>query len=347
MTLFDATVTETSLNPVFVQLRDEPAYFPARRMMSDVFDAWEDADNQFVRDFQTEGFDARTWELYLRAVLVDIGLSVDSIGGRPDFRCQADGSMFFVEATTSNPPPGSSRSRTPKEAMEQLAAASDDADEIAIRLGSALYSKQQKRYHELPHVAGRPLIFAIEGFHGPGSLFQSDGSLLRLLFGLALVDRVSPGVAVPARGPISEHRHGTKVIPSGWFFHPENEHVSAVLFSNAGTITKFNRMGVQAGYSHPRLKAMLRRVHEFDPNPDAMLPIVAVEHIDESSAERWSEGLVLIQNPNAVLPVDAEWFPDVSVISQAGDQVALRPASRHVFSQFTAIMQTPDDDSES
>ena len=313
-------------------------------MMSDVFEAWSDADRHFVREFQTQGFDSRTWELYLRASLVDIGLHVDSIGDRPDFRCSVDGATFFVEATTSNARTGAPRPSTSAEAMELLAASTDDPDEVAIRLGSALFSKQQKRYHELEHVAGAPLLFAIEAFHDQGALFQSDGALLRLLFGLALVTRIAPGVAVPAHGSIVEHRHGSKAIPSGWFSHPENENISAVLFSNSGTVTKFNRMGVQAGYSHPRLRAMLRRVHEFDPDPDAMTPLVSVEHINQSSTERWTEGLELIHNPNAVAPVDPKWFPNVSQLFQVGDQVALVPGPRHVFTQFTSILQTRDGD---
>jgi hypothetical protein len=46
---------------------------------------------------------------------------------------------------------------------------------------------------------------------------------------------------------------GQKVIPSGFFDLPGPENVSAVLFSNSGTISKFNRMGVVAGFGSRRV----------------------------------------------------------------------------------------------
>ncbi len=60
--------------------------------MQRVFADWIDVDPQFARDFQTEGFDARIWELYLRATLVDVGFEVDCVKARPDFRCRDRGS---------------------------------------------------------------------------------------------------------------------------------------------------------------------------------------------------------------------------------------------------------------
>ena len=48
--------------------------------------------------------------------------------------------------------------------------------------------------------------------------------------------------------PIDKHKFGTKEIPSGFFAQPNAENVSAVLFSNSGTIPKFNRMGQQGAY---------------------------------------------------------------------------------------------------
>ena len=39
------------------------------------------------------------------------------------------------------------------------------------------------------------------------------------------------------------------------FNQPDSEHVSAILFSNAATITKFNRMGKLAGMGGKILKS--------------------------------------------------------------------------------------------
>jgi hypothetical protein len=54
-------------------------------------------------------------------------------------------------------------------------------------------------------------------------------------------------VIVPQK--IDCHKVGKKTIPSGFFFQPNSEYVSAVLFSASGTISKFNRIGRQAGFA--------------------------------------------------------------------------------------------------
>lgn len=63
----------------------------------------------------------------------------------------------------------------------------------------------------------------------------------------------------------------TQEIPSGFFFLPGAENVSAVLFSNSGTISKFNRMGLLAGFGAGRAQ-MIRKGFAYEPNPDAAAP---------------------------------------------------------------------------
>ena len=61
-------------------------------------------------------------------------------------------------------------------------------------------------------------------------------------------------------------------IPAGLFNHPEIENLSAILFSNAGTLPKFQRMAIQAEFSSPIVKA--RRVGIlFDRTEEALEPI--------------------------------------------------------------------------
>ena len=49
---------------------------------------------------------------------------------------------------------------------------------------SPLFTKLNKKYWELPHVAGKPLILAIQDFHTAGALMTSDVPLVRYLYGL-------------------------------------------------------------------------------------------------------------------------------------------------------------------
>lgn len=338
--LFTPVVPEDQLHPHFVTVANEPSYYAARVVMAEVFDSWSDADPHFVREFQTAGFDARTWELYLRAVLVDLGFEVDTVGNRPDFRCRSEDLTLFVEATTANPSggprpvPGSV-----DEHIRDVQQSLSDYDEIAIRLGSALFSKQQKAYHLLPHVSGQPLLFAIEGFWDTSSLSYADGPLLRYLYGVDVVSTETPTGLELAWEPIDAHRAKAKVIPSAWFSHRGNEHVAGVLFSNAGTVPKFGRMGVIAGHTHSRLAMMRRMGFELDPAPDALLPRYFVEDVGDVH-ERWSESLVLLHNPLAEHPIDPEAFINVTQVVLTDEGLVLLPAPRHVFAQTTVIIQT-------
>ncbi|MFA4839875.1 MAG: glycosaminoglycan attachment protein, partial [Candidatus Neomarinimicrobiota bacterium] len=54
---------------------------------------------------------------------------------------------------------------------------------MPIRFGSPLYSKLQKRYWDLPHVTGHPLVFAIADFHDDQSMLWSSTSLIDYLYG--------------------------------------------------------------------------------------------------------------------------------------------------------------------
>lgn len=45
---------------------------------------------------------------------------------------------------------------------------------------------------------------------------------------------------------VDVHRWGPKEIPAGFFRLPGAENISAVIFNNSATISKFNRMGLLA-----------------------------------------------------------------------------------------------------
>lgn len=112
--------------------------------------------------------------------------------------------------------------------------------------------------------------------------------------------------------PITEHVYHDKRIPSGYFYQPESENVSAVLFSNSGTISKFNRMGKLAGFGDPGIR-MIRSGKRYDHGQDKLEPADFTLEVDEQSCtETWSEGVSIFHNPNAKVPVDEDLFPDVA-----------------------------------
>ena len=117
---------------------------------------------------------------------------------------------------------------------------------MPIKFGSALYSKLVRNYWALAHVRGKPFALAIEDFSSPSSLLMTRSSLQLYLYGYDYdrVENDEKPTIKPRR--VTSHRWQNKEIPSGFFFLPGSENVSAVIFSNSGTIGKFARMGQMA-----------------------------------------------------------------------------------------------------
>src|SRR5205807_1628697 len=97
------------------------------------------------------------------------------------------GHVACIEATTANPPskPGFQPYRHMP--IERMTAGDGpyDRDEVAIRFGGPLFNKLRMRYWDLPHVQGRPLVFAVQSFHAEGALNISDAPLSNYLYGLS------------------------------------------------------------------------------------------------------------------------------------------------------------------
>jgi hypothetical protein len=177
-------------------------------------------------------------------------------------------------------------------------------------VGSPLFSKLNKRYWELSHVAGKPLVLALECFHEDGALGHSSAPIQEYLFGTRQTwyhDENGQLVIVPLT--VDEHHGERKVIPSGFFNQPGAEHISAVLFCNTGTIAKFNRMGHQQPATRSRYVRMFRGGSAYRMDPNATLPAPFLYEVgDPARIETWDEGTVLIHNPRALNPVKRGWL---------------------------------------
>jgi hypothetical protein len=226
------------------------------------------------------------------------------------------------------------RPRTFAEFREQLRSAVDvDKDEVAVRMGSALYSKAQRRYHDLEHVRGHPLVLAIEPFFDVGALWRSETTLVTFLYGSDFVlEKRGNDIEVRYEG-VAEHRGVDKTIPSGFFRGDENQAIAAVIFSNSHTVAKFNRMGYQLGYAPTDLR-MVRWGYRFDPDPGALEPLEFAYEVG-TVTERWADGLVVMHNPNAVYPLSRDLFRG---LSQTWEDDGWLNVDRSVPHIYTSVM---------
>lgn len=92
--LFTPVVPDESLDGRFITVAAHGSSAPARAMARMVFADFDDSDGNFIEQFQTTGFDARTWELFLFAYLVSSGFAVDRAHVVPDFMCEKAGANW-------------------------------------------------------------------------------------------------------------------------------------------------------------------------------------------------------------------------------------------------------------
>ncbi|ORA62084.1 hypothetical protein [Mycobacteroides franklinii] len=307
---FAPRVPDEKLNLRFQRLASGDDFAAARAIIGQMMRSYDDADGNFVEQFQTTGFDARLWELYLFAALSEAGCQVERPKPAPDLLARGIRGEFALEATTINP---TVRAAGKPDPLTTLHICEDPASYVRhylpIRYAGPLTSKLAKKYWTKPAAAGKPLALAIQDFHAPLSMRYSFPALPMYLYGITQTPRRdSANRLIIESSPIEDHRWEDKVVPSGFFSLPDAENISAVLFNNAGTLNKFNRMGVGAGFGVDGI-TLVRSGTLWDPNPDSSTPIPFEEVIAEGNPETWIEGMDVFHNPNAKHPLDDMHLP--------------------------------------
>ncbi|HPE74772.1 MAG TPA: hypothetical protein PLC80_01715 [Draconibacterium sp.] len=318
-------IDKKQLHPYFLQLIDLEHFEPARKVIAELSKWMFPADKHFVNEFQRFQFDQRLWEIYLWATFRELGYQVMQHES-PDFECKNFLANFLVEATTISPSQSGVLAKHPNPTTE------DEYQKfleeyMPMKVGSALTSKLNKRnaqgdaYWDMPHVQGKPFILAIEDFHKaadlndvkPGSMVYSQTAFFIYLYGNRVIWEKRPdGTLYIETAPVKEHNYEDKTIPSGFFDLEGAENISAILFSNSGTISKFTRMGVCAGFGKNDFK-YVRAGMLFNPDPNAEVGIpFKIDVASEKYGEFWSDDLQLFHNPNAKYPLKRNWFPNVT-----------------------------------
>ena len=347
---FASIAAEAKLNPGFKALRGNEIFAAARGVVEPMMRWYRDADGNFIEQFQTTGFDARIFELYLFAVFTEMGFEISRIHAVPDFVCSSPFGEFSVEAVTLNPSrddAGNAVAQPPHDTVEEMQAYINEY--MPIRFGGALKSKLDKKYWEKEHVAGKPLLFAIQDFSAPGSLMYTRSAFERYMTGYDHgYEKDMDGKLTIKPKKVDTHTWGPKVVPSGFFRQAGSEHVSAVLFSNSGTISKFSRMGVVAGFGSPNvLTSRLGIVVNHDPN--ATEPRIFRVEVDlERYSEEWREGIDIWHNPHALHPLDPDLLPGMAhhMLQPDGNVVSFTPDWHPLSSQTRHVLLTSEGDPE-
>ena len=297
----------------FKLLTGTVTHIPALMAIGEVYLALPNPDDNFVPDFQTGNFDSRLWELYLLVCFREQGMSVTQDSPSPDFFIERDGHACWVEAVTANPVDRRIQGFTapvhaPEDRAERLLGAP------AERFAKTLRSKLQREYEKAPHVQGSPFALAISDFHAPSSMVWSREALPCYLYGVHPQVIDDPDGRRAFMEPVSS-LSGDRPIPAGLFRDQAMEHLSAVIFSNAATFSKFNRMGFLAGW-RPRGLAMVREGILFDSTPGALEPKpFKLDVLREEYAalwpggEAWCQELEVFHNPLAAYPIPFDLLP--------------------------------------
>lgn len=297
----------------FKLLTGTMTHFPALMVIGEVYLAMPNPDDNFISDFQTENFDSRLWELYLLAAFREQDIKVAQPYPSPDFFLERAGHECWVEAVTANPngmrvQGFTAPTHAPEDRSERLVGAP------SVRFAKTLRSKLQREYEKAPHVQGKPFALAIADYHAPGSMTWSREALPTYLYGVH---------AKVVTGPDGPHAIGENVrvlrgqdqIPAGLFCDPSMAHLSAVIFSNSATFSKFNRMGFLAGW-RPSGLSMIREGTLFDRSPGALEPkSFKLDVLSEQYeamwpwGEAWCQELEVFHNPLAAYPIAFDLLP--------------------------------------
>ncbi|ELR71707.1 Glycosaminoglycan attachment site [Fulvivirga imtechensis AK7] len=307
--VFKGRTSEKQTHPNYKLLKESESFSSAREVIKEVSYHYKDIDGNFIDQFQSiNGFDARVWELYLFCFFREQYFSFERNHEAPDYLVEKFGPKIAIEAVIVSRKTALSKVLEHKSSEEIQEALSND---VPLMYGSALFSKVKKEYWKRDHVQNMPFVIAIADFHDDFSMTWSFGALSEYLYGYkysSSFDDDGKLLIEPVQVEGYKKRNGT-IVPSGFFFQPGSENVSAVIFSSCATLSKFNRIGKQAGLGSGNVE-LIRTISYHDHDPNASEPALLSYKVCEASDESWSEGIIIYHNPNANILLNPDLFDE-------------------------------------
>lgn len=287
MKLFEPVVEERHLHPNFKRTMEVGAT-GIRAVLEDWCNGFEDRDGKFVQEFQRT-YNSSFWELYLFAVLKELGLVVDFRYPAPDFVLRDH--PVVLEATVAN----HSADGVPEWEKTIEGVTDDDLfksyTNSIIRASNAFLGKERRyreHYATLDHAVNKQFIIAIANFGTEDFFMLGDFAMQWLLYDVAELGEV--------------RKTNGASVPLGIFNDDRFAHVSAVAYSSTATFGKVRALGEDTGnflFNAVRIK-------------DNYQPIRIVCGKDDYQ-ESLTDGLRIFTNPHAKHPLDLGLFDDPGI----------------------------------
>ncbi|MGM8430421.1 hypothetical protein [Enterobacter cloacae] len=331
--LFLSKVPDEKRNIYIKMLLEDPLHFPAYIVLEELAYWFKDPDGIFIRDFQSDSFNSRLFELYLNAVFYELDFEMNREYNQPDFLLSKFGEVISVEAVsiaeTEDP---LERKEVNQEQMDELR--THVLKVMPFKFARSLLKKVRHRpepekvhYWELDHTKNKPFIIAMQDYSKRMSMAFSSEALHSYLYGVDIESGTS----------IEKHIDGNRVIKSNFFGSEQNNYVSAVLLTTQATIPKFNRMGILAGIEAKGFKILVNGVKtDQEANP---FPFTA-DVSDPNYQEPWCTAVYMYHNPNAIHPVDYRLFPNMIHVFQKEDHFEELVPRDYIIQSTTMIFKT-------
>ena len=305
--LFEIIDDSQKLDDRFRMLTSTSYLSAAKGEINRIYNSWDGFDKDFANQFQTTNYESRLWELYIYEFLRSHKFKIDkSQEERPDFKITNGKESVFIECVTSNARYGDRSDKMLNSLNPELGV------DFTTRIGSALFSKLSKNYHELNWVKGKSLIFAIQPFHNTESFNMNVYSVVKYLYGYEILRENDDIQGVKTSfNKVANHKKDEqgilKEMPS-FFDLPKSEYVSGIIFTNSATMGKFSRMGFQNGLDNGETIDIIYSGVGYDEKRTDNKPANFVHSIKDKPFDNYNYGVTFFHNPKAKFPVKDDLF---------------------------------------
>lgn len=306
---FDEKIENEKFHTKYKLLNNHMLAEGQRKVLQGWADGFVDRDGKVLYEFQTT-FHSMLWEFYIHQILKDMGLTIDFSKNRPDFIVQnPDGThKMYIEAVVSQIKKDGRKEdkRNEIDSMDtmrpiwKLENYHSIIDEGIVRASNSINEKLRKyeKYSQLDWVdTNVPYIVGISSYSQVNYGLESHYSIFALLYGLYMN---TDGISFFHKQSVIKPNTDAEIALN--IFNDEKfENISAIMFSSKVTLGKLACLAQSQGMGLP----FSAHVNVYqDDTPPYFKPLI----VDENNPELLSDGLMVLHNPKAKVPLDRNVF---------------------------------------